>query len=76
MTTLDQSATPTPADRRATAAAILRAVADLIETRPDLPEPGSDISFYLHGEDAATAMAAIAAALPCGWQPDQPRPQL
>ena len=68
MTTPDHSATPIPADRRATAAAILRAVADLIETRPDLPEPGSDISFYLHGEDAAAAMAAIAAALPCGWQ--------
>ena len=69
MTALDQSATPIPADRRATAAAILRAVADLIETRPDLPEPGSDISFYLHGEDAATTMAAIASALPCGWRP-------
>ena len=69
MTALDQSATPIPADRRATAAAILRAVADLIETRQDLPEPGSDISFYLHGDDAATTMAAIASALPCTWRP-------
>ena len=32
---------------RTAAAAILRAVADLIETRPDLPEPGSSVSFYL-----------------------------
>ena len=53
---------------RAAAAAMLRAVADLIETRPDIPEPGSDISFYVHGEAAAAAMAAIAAALPCQWR--------
>ena len=53
---------------RTAAAAILRAVADLIETRPDIPEPGSRISFYLHGPDAPAAMAAIASALPCEWQ--------
>lgn len=61
--------TTLPADpARTAAAAILRAVADLIETRPDLPEPGSSVSFYLHGEDAPAAMAAIASALPCEWQ--------
>ena len=53
---------------RTAAAAILRAVADLIETRPDIPEPGSSVSFYLYGPDAPAAMAAIAAALPCEWQ--------
>jgi len=53
---------------RADAAAILRAVADLIETREDIPVPGSDISFYVRGDDAPAAMAAIAAALPCQWQ--------
>ena len=53
---------------RADAAAILRAVADLIQAREDIPVPGGDISFYLHGEDAPAAMAAIAAALPCRWQ--------
>jgi hypothetical protein len=53
---------------RADAATILRAVADLIDARPDIPVPGNDISFYLHGEDAPAVMAAIAAALPCRWQ--------
>ena len=53
---------------RTDAAAILRAVADLIETCPDIPLPGSDISFYVRGDDAPGAMAAIAAALPCQWQ--------
>ena len=38
---------------RTAAAAILRAVADLIETRPDIPEPGSSISFYLYGPGRA-----------------------
>jgi len=50
---------------RADAAAIPRAVAGLIETRADIPVPGSDISFYVRGE---TAPAAMAAALPCRWQ--------
>ena len=53
---------------RTAAAAMLRAVADLIESRPDIPEPGSDISFYVHGDDAPAAMAAIAAALPGQWR--------
>ncbi len=53
---------------RADAAAILRAVADLIETHPGIPVPGSDISFYVRGDDAPAAMAAIAAALPCQWR--------
>src|ERR1700730_18930441 len=61
--------TMTTADTtRADAAAILRAVADLIETRPDIPVPGSDISFYVRGEDTPATMAAIASALPCDWQ--------
>ena len=57
-----------PAPIRTAAAAILRAVADLIETRPDIPEPSSRVGFYLYGEDAPAAMAAIASALPCQWQ--------
>jgi hypothetical protein len=53
---------------RADAAAILRAVADLIEAHPGIPVPGARIDFYLTGEDAPATMAAIAAALPCQWQ--------
>lgn len=53
---------------RADAAAILRAAADLIQTRPGIPVPGTDISFYVRGDDAPAIMAAIAAALPCRWQ--------
>jgi hypothetical protein len=49
--------------------AILRAVADLIENRPELPEPDCRVSFYVHsGDDTPATMAAIAAALPCGWR--------
>ena len=66
--------TTTTADTtRADAAAILRAVADLIETRPDIPVPGTDISFYVRGDDAPATMAAIAAALPCQWQAELSR---
>ena len=61
-TTTDTDAT------RTAATAILRAVADLIEARPDIPVPGASIDFYLHGEDAPATMAAIAAALPCQWR--------
>ena len=55
-------------DTRTAAAAILRAVAELIETHPDIPMPGTDISFFVRGDDAPATMAAIAAALPCQWQ--------
>lgn len=61
--------TTTTADAtRADAAAILRAVAELIEARPDIPVPGTSISFYVRGDDAPATMAAIAAALPCQWR--------
>ena len=62
--------TTTSADTmRADAATIMRAVADLIEmARPDIPVPGTDISFYVRGDEAPATMAAIAAALPCQWQ--------
>jgi len=53
---------------QADAATILRAVAELIETHPDIPLPGSGISFYVRGDDAPATMAAIAAALPCQWR--------
>lgn len=60
---------PTADSNRVTAAAILRAVADLIEARPDIQLPGSDIDFYVRGDDAPAVMAAIASALPCDqWQ--------
>ncbi len=67
MTTTDASPVTAETTRTA-AAAILRAVADLIEARPDIPLPGSDISFYLRGDDTPATMAAVAAALPCQWQ--------
>lgn len=60
----------TPAATRADAAAVLRAVADLIETNPDIPLPGNDISFFVRGDDALATMTAIADALPCQWQAD------
>ena len=60
--------TTTPDATRADAAAILRAVADLIEARADIPVPGTDISFYVRGDDVPATMAAIAAALPCQWR--------
>lgn len=52
----------------ATTAAMLRAVADLLETRPDLPDPGIRIDFYTHGPHAPATMTAIANALPCRWR--------
>jgi hypothetical protein len=57
------------AARRAAAVTMLRAVADLLEAHPDLPEPGISISFYTDGPDTPATMAAIATALPCRWQP-------
>lgn len=65
--------TPTADVTRADAAAILRAVADLIETRPDIPVPGTDVSFYVRGDDAPATMAAIAAAVPCVWRAEVSR---
>jgi hypothetical protein len=65
--------TPAPAaatQERAVMAAALRAVADLIETRPDIREPGVHIDFYLHGQQAAALMTEIAEALPCSWRPE------
>ncbi|HEY1914693.1 MAG TPA: hypothetical protein VGH27_03870 [Streptosporangiaceae bacterium] len=53
---------------RAAAVALLRAVADLIESRPDLPDPSARVHFYVCGEHAVTQMTAIAEGLPCGWQ--------
>ena len=58
----------TEGNNRTAAAAMLRAVADLIEVRPDIALPGTDISFHVHGEDVPATMAAIAAALPGTWQ--------
>lgn len=66
--------TTTTADStRTDAAAILRAVADLIETYPDIPVPRADISFYVRGDDVPATMAVIAAALPCQWQAEVSR---
>ncbi|HEY3957982.1 MAG TPA: hypothetical protein VGM53_31850 [Streptosporangiaceae bacterium] len=53
---------------RTAATAMLRAVADLIQTRPDIQLPGIDVDFYLHGPDAPATITAIAGALPCGWR--------
>jgi hypothetical protein len=58
----------TTTDNARTAAAMLRAVADLIESRPDLPEHGADICFDVRGDDVPATMAGIATALPCGWR--------
>jgi hypothetical protein len=62
------SITTTDDSTRADAAAILRAVADLIEAREDIPVPSTDISFYVRGDGAPAVMAAIAASLPCQWR--------
>jgi hypothetical protein len=64
---------PTADSTRADAAAILRAVADLIEAREDIPVPGTDIRFYVRGDDAPAVMTAIAAALPCRWRAEVSR---
>jgi hypothetical protein len=63
-----------PADQataqRREAAAILRAVADLIETRPDLPRPDAHIRIYVSahgGRDVPAALADITAAVPGPW---------
>jgi hypothetical protein len=52
---------------KATAAKVLRAVADLIDANGDIPVPGINVSFYLHGVTAPALMTAIATALPCEW---------
>jgi hypothetical protein len=59
---------PTPDATRADTAAILRAVADLIETQPSIPVPAANVSFHVRGDGTPATMAAIAAALPCQWQ--------
>ncbi len=59
------------ADRRAAAAAILRAVADLIEAREDIAEPSVSVHFILSAystPDIPAAVTAIASALPCQWR--------
>lgn len=55
---------------KATAATILRAVADLIETSAEIPVPRADISFYVSGETASAVLTAIASGLPCKWHGD------
>jgi hypothetical protein len=68
-----------PADlaavRRRESVAILRAVADLIETRPDLPEPDATIRIHVSGYtcDVPAALTAITAALPGPWTPKMSR---
>jgi len=57
---------------RPAAAAILRAVADLIEARPDIGLPSIRVH-YIFGAavaDAAAVVADVAAALPCQWRAD------
>jgi hypothetical protein len=60
--------TPPTDSTRAGTAAILRAAADLIESREDIAVPSANISFYVRGDDVPATMAAIAAALPCQWR--------
>ncbi|HET9893750.1 MAG TPA: hypothetical protein VFQ44_02340 [Streptosporangiaceae bacterium] len=54
---------------RAVAAAVLRAVADLLESRPDLPVPRVDVTYWAwahkHPAGVPQAIAAVAAAIPC-----------
>lgn len=73
MTTALPPAETSPAvtARRQEAAAILRAVAGLLETRPDLPEPHATITIYLTDPGLAgipAALAQITAALPGPWK--------
>src|SRR5260370_40525380 len=66
-----RTADPAVAARRQEAAAILRAVADLIEARPDLPEPTAKIHFFVSEyrcADVPAGLAAITTALPGPWQ--------
>jgi hypothetical protein len=70
MTTTLAPAADLTATRRQEAAAILRAVADLIEARPDLPEPDTSIRVYLSAfrcGDVPAALADITAAVPGPW---------
>lgn len=71
MTTTLAPADATTMVRRQEAAAIFRAVADLIERRPDLPEPTARVDFYVSDykcDDVPAALAAITTALPGPWQ--------
>lgn len=58
----------TPRTTETTSADLLRAVADLIEARPDISGPHASVHFVLLGPAAASAVADVAAALPCQWQ--------
>jgi hypothetical protein len=49
---------------RTDAAAMLRTVADLIESRPDISGPYARVHYVLIGPDAADAIASITAVLP------------
>lgn len=59
-------------DRRSVLAATLRAVADLIESDPDVPLPKCDFDFYVRGKDeSAPAMVAkVTAMFPGPWKPE------
>lgn len=69
MTAAPVPVTPAETARRQEAAATLRAVADLIEARPDLPEPDTRINFYVFSEhgDVPAILTAITTALPGPW---------
>jgi hypothetical protein len=60
-------------DARAGYIAGLRALADALETNPEVPLPGpsgagATISFqFTHGADPRAAIAAAARAIPCNW---------
>lgn len=57
------------AGRRARAVAVLRAVADLIEARPDLPALKGSLTFYVHSKypDVPAGLRDIVAAIPGQW---------
>jgi hypothetical protein len=59
-----------PDERRARLVAILRAVADLTEARPDLPAPRGSLSFFVASKhpDVPAALRDIVTAIPGPWK--------
>lgn len=56
----------TEAERRRQSAAILRAVADLIERHPEVKEPRVRVDWYFQGEHPHATMTLAAGVFPAG----------
>jgi hypothetical protein len=58
-------------ERRQQSAAILRAIADLIEQHPEVKEPRVSVDWYFQGADPAPAMRLATGVLPGPWTASQ-----